>query len=150
MARKVNVLGVGIVDFAKPGKSDPYNVMASTASKRALADANVAYDEIEQAFAGYVYGDSTCGQRALYDVGLTGIPVFNVNNNCVQSRKSPDILSCFRCDLQPMPRGIQVEFLRRVHTTVDGQKVGSSVTIGMGCILVIRVLLIQGNSQLPA
>ncbi|MBT3217603.1 MAG: lipid-transfer protein [Proteobacteria bacterium] len=82
MARKVNVLGVGIVDFAKPGKSDPYNVMASTASKRALADANVAYDEIEQAFAGYVYGDSTCGQRALYDVGLTGIPVFNVNNNC--------------------------------------------------------------------
>ena len=82
MARKVNVLGVGIVDFAKPGKSDPYNVMASKASKRALADANVAYDEIEQAFAGYVFGDSTCGQRALYEVGLTGIPVFNVNNNC--------------------------------------------------------------------
>ena len=27
-------------------------------------------------------GDSTCGQRALYQVGLTGIPIFNVNNNC--------------------------------------------------------------------
>src|SRR5262249_27212868 len=24
----------------------------------------------------------TCGQRAIYEVGLTGIPVFNVNNNC--------------------------------------------------------------------
>lgn len=27
-------------------------------------------------------GDSTCGQRSLYEVGMTGIPIFNVNNNC--------------------------------------------------------------------
>jgi acetyl-CoA acetyltransferase len=31
---------------------------------------------------GYVYGDSTCGQAALYEVGMTGIPIVNVNNNC--------------------------------------------------------------------
>jgi acetyl-CoA acetyltransferase len=79
---KVNVIGVGMVKFGKPGKSDPYNVMASNAARVALEDAKVSYDEIEQAFAGYVYGDSTCGQRALYEVGLTGIPIFNVNNNC--------------------------------------------------------------------
>ena len=30
----------------------------------------------------YVYGDSTAGQAAIYRVGLTGIPVFNLNNNC--------------------------------------------------------------------
>jgi sterol carrier protein 2 len=82
MTRKVNVLGVGMVPFAKPGKSDPYHTMASNASKAALKDAGVAYDEIQQAYAGYVYGDSTCGQRAVYEVGVTGIPVFNVNNNC--------------------------------------------------------------------
>ncbi len=82
MARRVNVLGVGMVPFAKPGKSEPYNVMAAKAARAALADATVDYDEVEQAFAGYVFGDSTCGQRAVYDVGLTGIPVFNVNNNC--------------------------------------------------------------------
>ncbi len=82
MTRKVNVIGVGMVPFAKPGKSEEYNVMASKAAKTALADANVPYGEIEQAFAGYVFGDSTCGQRAIYEVGLTGIPVFNVNNNC--------------------------------------------------------------------
>ncbi|NEW30772.1 thiolase family protein, partial [Nocardia cyriacigeorgica] len=29
-----------------------------------------------------VYGDSTSGQAALYRVGVTGIPVVNVNNNC--------------------------------------------------------------------
>jgi acetyl-CoA acetyltransferase len=82
MARKINVIGVGMVPFAKPGKSEEYNVMAAKAAKAALGDAKVGYDQIQQAYAGYVFGDSTCGQRAIYDVGLTGIPVFNVNNNC--------------------------------------------------------------------
>jgi sterol carrier protein 2 len=79
---KVNVIGVGMVKFQKPGKSDPYNTMAAEAARKALADAGVAYDRVEQAYAGYVFGDSTCGQRAIYEVGLTGIPIFNVNNNC--------------------------------------------------------------------
>src|SRR6188474_1461746 len=82
MARKVNVIGVGMIPFQKPGASDPYNVMASGAIRAALKDAGVDYTKVEQAFAGYVFGDSTCGQRAVYEVGLTGIPVFNVNNNC--------------------------------------------------------------------
>ncbi len=79
---RVNVIGVGMTKFAKPGASEEYNVMAAKATKVALEDAKVPYDAIEQAYVGYVYGDSTCGQRAVYDVGLTGIPVFNVNNNC--------------------------------------------------------------------
>ncbi|MFT7580996.1 MAG: sterol carrier protein 2 [Myxococcota bacterium] len=82
MSRRVNVIGVGMVPFQKPGKSDPYNIMAAGAIRAALEDGGVSFDEVEQAFAGYVYGDSTCGQRAVYEVGLTGIPVFNVNNNC--------------------------------------------------------------------
>jgi acetyl-CoA acetyltransferase len=82
MGRRVNVIGVGMVKFAKPGASEEYHVMASKAARTALADAKVDYSAIEQAYAGYVYGDSTCGQRAVYEVGLTGIPVFNVNNNC--------------------------------------------------------------------
>jgi acetyl-CoA acyltransferase len=57
-------------------------MMASKAVRAALADANLDYREIQQAYAGYVYGDSTCGQRGLYEVGMTGIPVVNVNNNC--------------------------------------------------------------------
>lgn len=79
---KVNVIGVGMVKFQKPGKSDDYHVMASQAIRSALEDAGVDFGEVQQAFAGYVYGDSTCGQRAVYEVGKTGIPVFNVNNNC--------------------------------------------------------------------
>jgi len=82
MPRKVNVIGVGMVPFQKPGKSEEYYVMAEKAGKAALADAKIPYDQVAQAYAGYVYGDSTCGQRAIYQLGLTGIPVFNVNNNC--------------------------------------------------------------------
>ena len=79
---KVFVTGVGMIPFAKPGASAPYHVMAGEAVRAALQDAGVDYGEIEQAYAGYVYGDSTCGQKALYGVGMTGIPIVNVNNNC--------------------------------------------------------------------
>ena len=82
MGRRVNVIGVGMTKFQKPGASDEYNVMAVNAAKAALADAKVDYKEVQSAYVGYVYGDSTCGQRAVYELGLTGIPVFNVNNNC--------------------------------------------------------------------
>ncbi|MDB5986220.1 MAG: Thiolase [Nevskia sp.] len=82
MKGKVVVAGVGMIPFTKPGKSAPYDVMGATAVSQALADAGIAYELVQQAYAGYVYGDSTCGQRVLYRVGMTGIPVINVNNNC--------------------------------------------------------------------
>jgi sterol carrier protein 2 len=56
--------------------------MAKEAGEKALKDAGIAYTEVEQATVGYCYGDSTCGQRAVYQLGMTGIPVYNVNNNC--------------------------------------------------------------------
>jgi acetyl-CoA acetyltransferase len=77
------VIGVGMTKFDKPGtKAGDYPDWAKEAGEKALADAGVPYDTVEQAYAGYCYGDSTCGQRALYGLGLTGIPVLNVNNNC--------------------------------------------------------------------
>ncbi|HEY2511862.1 MAG TPA: lipid-transfer protein [Polyangiaceae bacterium] len=82
MSKRVNVIGVGMTKFAKPGASDEYNVMAAKAIRAALEDAKVAYSDVQEAHCGYVYGDSTCGQRSVYEVGLTGIPVFNTNNNC--------------------------------------------------------------------
>jgi acetyl-CoA acetyltransferase len=82
MNRDVVIAGVGMIPFTKPGAREPYPTMASTATRVALADARIDYSLIEQAYAGYVYGDSTSGQRALYEVGMTGIPIVNVNNNC--------------------------------------------------------------------
>ena len=82
MSTKVFVAGVGMIPFKKPGTSEPYDVMGEQAIRLALADAGLAYADLQQAYAGYVYGDSTCGQKALYRVGMGGIPVVNVNNNC--------------------------------------------------------------------
>jgi len=78
----VVVAGVGMVPFAKPGKSEAYYQMGEKAARAALDDAGVAYTAVQQAYVGYVYGDSTCGQAALYGIGLTGVPIINVNNNC--------------------------------------------------------------------
>ena len=83
MSQKVFVVGVGMTKFEKPGSQDwDYPDMAEEAGEKALADAGISYDQIEQAAVGYCYGDSTCGQRAVYKLGLTGIPIYNVNNNC--------------------------------------------------------------------
>ncbi|HEU0202994.1 MAG TPA: lipid-transfer protein [Burkholderiaceae bacterium] len=82
MSPPVHVVGVGMVPFSKPGASRPYNEMGADATRAALVDAGLDYGAIEQAYAGYVYGDSTAGQRVLYEVGMSGIPIFNVNNNC--------------------------------------------------------------------
>ena len=76
------VAGVGMIAFTKPGANAPYPVMASTAARQALTDAGIDYASVQQAYAGYVYGDSTSGQKALYAVGMSGIPIVNVNNNC--------------------------------------------------------------------
>ena len=82
MTRKTYIAGVGMIQFRKPGTSAHYDEMGAQAVRQALDDAGLAYKDVQQAYAGYVYGDSTCGQKALYHVGMTGIPVINVNNNC--------------------------------------------------------------------
>ena len=82
MTTDVRIAGVGMTAFAKPGSHPPYPDMAAAAVRAALADARLAYTDMQQAYVGYVYGDSTAGQRALYGVGMSGVPIFNVNNNC--------------------------------------------------------------------
>jgi acetyl-CoA acetyltransferase len=82
MSQNVLVAGVGMIAFAKPGAHRPYPEMAAEATRAALVDAGLDYARVQQAYVGYVYGDSTAGQRALYEVGMSGIPIVNVNNNC--------------------------------------------------------------------
>ena len=83
MGNKVYVVGVGMTKFEKPGgRNWDYPQMVEEAGKKALDDSGVAYDKIEQVAIGYCYGDSTAGQEAVYGLGLTGVPMYNVNNNC--------------------------------------------------------------------
>ncbi len=83
MSNRAFVIGVGMTKFDKPGtKQGDYPDWAQEAASKALADAGVPYEDLEHVFAAYCYGDSTAGQRAVYGLGLTGVPVVNVNNNC--------------------------------------------------------------------
>lgn len=82
MGKTACIAGVGMIPFAKPGKSDPYDRMGEAAARLALEDAGIEYRDLEQAYVGFVYGDTTSGQQALYRVSVTGIPIFNVNNAC--------------------------------------------------------------------
>jgi len=82
VTEKAVIAGVGMTPFVKAGAGDPYDVIGAEAARRALADAGLEYSAVQRAYAAYIYGDSTSGQRALYRVGRTGIPIFNVNNNC--------------------------------------------------------------------
>ncbi|CAG8518394.1 7983_t:CDS:2 [Funneliformis caledonium] len=80
--RKSYVIGVGMTNFIKPRGQVDYPVMAREAVVKALLDIEKTYDVIQQVYVGYCFGDSTCGQRAVYQLGMTQIPVINVNNNC--------------------------------------------------------------------
>jgi acetyl-CoA acyltransferase len=83
MSNRTFVIGVGMTKFEKPGSREwDYPDMAKESGTKALEDAGISYDQIEQACVGYVYGDSCAGERAVYELGITGIPIYNVNNNC--------------------------------------------------------------------
>lgn len=82
MPTRVVVAGVGMTPFVKPGTERPYTELGEDAGRQALRDAGVDYANVQQVYAGYVYGDSTCGQAVAYRLGLTGVPILNVNNNC--------------------------------------------------------------------
>ncbi|RPF33092.1 thiolase C-terminal domain-containing protein [Streptomyces sp. TLI_185] len=82
-ATKAYVVGVGMTRFEKPETRDwQYWDMVREAGGAALADAGISYGDVEQVPVGYCFQPSTAGQRAAYELGLTGVPVYNVNNNC--------------------------------------------------------------------
>jgi len=76
------IAGVGMLKFVKPSQSESYCAMGAEAARLALADAGIDYADVNQAYAGFVMGDTCSGQAALYRIGLTGIPIINVNNAC--------------------------------------------------------------------
>ncbi|KLT46138.1 putative sterol carrier protein [Cutaneotrichosporon oleaginosum] len=85
MSRVLNksyIIGVGSTKFEKPRGERDYDELGLEAAVKALLDAGITYDDVEYAACGYVFGDSTCGQRVLYHLGLTGIPIVNLNNAC--------------------------------------------------------------------
>jgi benzoylsuccinyl-CoA thiolase BbsB subunit len=80
----VSILGVGMIPFGKyPSKS--LTDLAWPAVKAAVQDSGVALRDIEAAYCGTVFGGMMSGQRILARVGLSGIPITNIENACSSS-----------------------------------------------------------------
>jgi hypothetical protein len=56
---------VRMIPFTTRGRAQTYDAIGETAVRAALADAETDYTAIQHAYAGYVYGDSTSGQRCI-------------------------------------------------------------------------------------
>ncbi len=80
---KVLVAGVGMVPFATPSRSEPYDVMAGGAVRAALADAGIGTtNRCSRRTPATCTATRPAARRRCTTVGMTGIPVVNVNNNC--------------------------------------------------------------------
>jgi acetyl-CoA acetyltransferase len=78
--RNVCVIGVGMTKFERCERD--FTELVHEAVGDALKMSGAEPDKLEQAYAGYVNGMSTQGQRALYGMGIGGLPVYNVHNYC--------------------------------------------------------------------
>jgi sterol carrier protein 2 len=96
MGRKVFVVGVGMTKFEKPFSREwDYPDMVEEAGTKAFDDAGLTIADVEQVAVGYCYGDSTYGQRAVYPLGMTGVPIYNVNNNCATGSSATFMIKQF-------------------------------------------------------
>ena len=91
---RVFIIGVGMSKFLKPGSDLSYIDFGCQAVKRALLDSGIKYNKVEEAIVGYVFNSSCAGQRVLYEIGMSGIPVTNVSNNCATG--STAFNQCFK------------------------------------------------------
>ena len=82
--REVSVIGVGMVPFAKYREKTLAEI-GWPAVKAAIEDAGVEKRDIEAAYCGSALGGMMSGQRVLKQLGITGLPITNVENACSSS-----------------------------------------------------------------
>ena len=79
--RPVYIVGVGIHKFGR-FEDKPYTQMGLEAASMALADANMPWRDVQQAYCGRMYLPATTGLRVLGQLGRTGISIIDVEAAC--------------------------------------------------------------------
>jgi len=75
------VVGVGMTRFCRmPERS--FEEIGREAVRKALADAGIDREQVQEVFCGSALTGRSIGQRVLRDLGMTGIPITNVENAC--------------------------------------------------------------------
>ena len=81
MARPVYVTGIGMTPFRKKYDMN-LSEIAQEAVVAALRDAGFDRNRVEAVYSGSAWGGSLLGQRILRDLGMTGVPLVNIENAC--------------------------------------------------------------------
>lgn len=98
--REVAVAGVGLTPFRKYEDGVGYWDYGSAAVLNALADAEMTLRDVQAVFCGGVYTDIADGHRVIGEIGMTGIPIVNVENACSSGS------SAFRLAYQQVATGL--------------------------------------------
>jgi acetyl-CoA acetyltransferase len=80
--REVAIAGIGLTRFCKYEANRDYWDYGSEAIVGALKDADMELRDLQAAFCGTAYGDTGAGHRAIGEIGMSGIPIVNVENAC--------------------------------------------------------------------
>ncbi len=79
--REVAVAGIGLVKWGRYKDKEIYD-FGSEAILNALKDADMEWRDMQAAFCGSVYQGTGSGHQVIKEIGLTGIPIVNVENAC--------------------------------------------------------------------
>ena len=79
--REVSVIGVGMSRFAKQPEISIVDLTQAPILD-ALDDAGVAVGQVQAAYSGSVFGGSGLGQKVLKGIGISSIPILNLENAC--------------------------------------------------------------------
>ena len=80
--REVVIAGVGIHRFGRFADKS-FEQIGQEAVRMALKDANnMSFKDVQIAFCGHMHGGTGAGHKTLAGIGLTGIPVVNVETAC--------------------------------------------------------------------
>lgn len=115
MSDAVEIAGAGIHPFGRFGDKT-VTAMGVAAVKQALAAAGVGRGGFQAAFCGTVYSGVAAGHKVLTALGLSGVPIVNVEAGCASGGAAlglgVEAIRSGRCDtvlvfgIEKMPKGI--------------------------------------------
>jgi acetyl-CoA acetyltransferase len=115
MSTAVEIAGVGLHAFGRFGDKSVVD-MGVEAVRAALADAQVERNGFQAAYCGTVYSGVAGGHKVLSALGMTGMPIMNIEAGCASGGAAlilgVEAIASGRCDtvlvfgMEKMPRGI--------------------------------------------
>lgn len=115
MADTIEIAGVGMHPFGRFGETSVVE-LGIAAVRSALADAGVGRGGFQAAYCGTVYSGVAAGHKVLTALGMTGMPIVNVEAGCASGGAAlglgVEAIRSGRCDcvlvfgMEKMPKGI--------------------------------------------